>query len=74
MTVFESVSNAVEDALASDDNHPDDIARAVLLAAREAALDLCWVAAKGTSVRDSGVAQKHFKGVIDAILAENEGQ
>lgn len=29
-------SQAVEDALASDDNHPDDIARAVLMAVRDA--------------------------------------
>lgn len=28
-------SHAVEDALASDDNHPDDIARAVLMAVRD---------------------------------------
>ena len=35
MTDLERASHAVEDALASDDNHPDDIARAVLLAVRE---------------------------------------
>ena len=33
-TAFQAASDAVEDALASDDNHPDDIARAVLLAVR----------------------------------------
>lgn len=35
-SVFERSSDAVEDALASDDNHPDDIARAVLISARDA--------------------------------------
>lgn len=34
-TMLTRASHAVEDALASDDNHPDDIARAVLMAVRE---------------------------------------
>lgn len=33
-TMPERASHAVEDALASDDNRPDDIARAVLMAVR----------------------------------------
>lgn len=32
MNILTKASHAVEDAMASDDNHPDDIARAVLLA------------------------------------------
>lgn len=34
-TMLTRASHAVEDALASDDNHPDDIARAVLMAVRD---------------------------------------
>jgi len=35
VTMLEKASRAVEDALASDDNHPDDIAKAVLMAIRD---------------------------------------
>jgi hypothetical protein len=34
-TMLEKVSRAIEDAMASDDNAPDDLARAVLMALRE---------------------------------------
>lgn len=56
-TTFERASHAVEDALAADENHPDDIARAVLLAIR--------------SVNGHGVELDWWSDrVVDSILKE----
>lgn len=57
-------SQAVEDALASDDNHPDDIARAVLMAVRD--LPDEFVMSAEYLVLDD---QDSFPACIDAILA-----
>lgn len=38
--MLEKIARAIEDAMASDDNHPHDIARAALLAMREPDLDV----------------------------------
>lgn len=73
-------SHAVEDALASDDNHPDDIARAVLMAVRDLDRDIVSEARKATV--DVGGNMADFLGAsdwqvsgsfaraIDAILSE----
>ncbi len=62
-SAFVRASHAVEDALASDDNHPDDIARAVLMAVREPGHDgSVWGEHNATN----------FTAMIDAILNEKE--
>lgn len=70
MTDLERASQAVEDALASDDNHPDDIARAVLLAVREVsqeAYNAGWDAMNGEP--DAGPGEP-WLATIDFILNE----
>lgn len=70
MTDLERASNAVEDALASDDNHPDDIARAVLLAVREVSQETYnagWDAMSGDP--DAGPGEP-WLAMIDFILNE----
>lgn len=56
---FMRASHAVEDALASDNNHPDDIARAVLMAVR--GVDGCGIEMNWWSER-----------IVDAILNEKD--
>ena len=70
MTDLERASHAVEDALASDDNHPDDIARAVLLAVREVSQETYnagWDAMSGDP--DAGPGEP-WLAMIDFILNE----
>lgn len=70
MTDLERASHAVEDALASDDNHPDDIARAVLLAVREVSQETYnagWAAMSGEP--DAGPGEP-WLAMIDFILNE----
>ena len=70
MTDLERASHAVEDALASDDNHPDDIARAVLLAVREVSQETYnagWDAMSGEP--DAGPGEP-WLAMIDFILNE----
>ena len=70
MTDLERASHAVEDALASDDNHPDDIARAVLLAVREVSQETYtagWDAMNGEP--DAGPGEP-WLAMIDFILNE----
>ena len=70
MTDLERASHAVEDALASDDNHPDDIARAVLLAVREVSQETYnagWDAMGGEP--DAGPGEP-WLAMIDFILNE----
>lgn len=72
MTDLERASHAVEDALASDDNHPDDIARAVLLAVREVsqeAYNAGWDAMNGEP--DAGPGEP-WLAMIDYILRESQ--
>lgn len=61
-------SHAVEDALASDDNHPDDIARAVLMAVREPGADAVQAGMTATGF-NWGVSHSSWQAMIDAILA-----
>ncbi len=79
-TMLTRASHAVEDALASDNNHPDDIARAVLMAVRDLDRDVVGEARKATV--DVGGNMADFLGAsewqvsgsfaraIDAILSE----
>lgn len=70
MTDLERASHAAEDALASDDNHPDDIARAVLLAVREVSQETYnagWNAMNGEP--DAGPGEP-WLAMIDFILNE----
>ena len=59
-------SQAVEDALASDDNHPNDIARAVLMAVRTPVVGV-WIDA---DCDDDVHPIDCFTAMIDAILSE----
>ena len=59
-------SHAVEDALASDNNHPDDIARAVLMAVRTPSVGV-WIDA---DCDDDVHPIDCFTAMIDAILSE----
>lgn len=67
-TAFERASDAVEDALASDDNHPDDIARAVLLAIRESDKAIKDEITISGWLEDELKYDDVWQGTIDAIL------
>ena len=67
---FMRASHAVEDALASDNNHPDDIARAVRMAVREQWLEI-YHASEGKPLPTYEQAEG-FPDMIDAILNEKD--
>lgn len=81
--ILEKIARAIEDAMASDDNHPHDIARAALLAMREPDSETVLVGCKEIEDADMGpepwigpydiwipAARQSFTAMIDAILKE----
>lgn len=67
--VLEKIARAIEDAMASDDNHPHDIARAALLAMRDGGFDI-YHASDRNSRFPTYEAAEGFADMIDAILAQ----
>lgn len=69
MTTLERAAAAVEDQMASDDNMPEDIARAVLIAIREPSETMIEEGYESYTA-DGGSLRDVFMNMIDAALGE----
>lgn len=77
MKMLEKIARAIEDAMASDDNHPHDIARAALLAMRDLPPSVAEEAAKnvfGASPlpHEVGNFDGGWTAAIDSILDDGD--